>query len=468
MEARLRDFGELLRHNGIRVGPGEIADACRAVALVGLEDRDTFRAALRSCLVKRGLDAALFDRLFDLYFKGAAKVLDAIEGSLLEAIEQGGFLEGDELAMVVATINQLFGEMSPLARAAVEGDKGALARIFRGATLSIDFSRLESQLQTGFFARRLLSNAGADEANRNLEELERLLAAQGVSVEGVELVSKRLSAAMRQVEEAARQVVEQEARARLRRDRPGWNEDRPFLELSPEELERTSIAVRRLAERLKTRLVRRQRTRRKGRLSVRRTLRKNLSWGGVPARLAFKSRRPERPDVVVVCDVSDSVRNTARMMLLFVHTLQSLFNRVRSFVFVSDLGEVTEFFRRSDPREAIELALAGEAINMGANSNYGRVFAMLAKDYLGAISRRTTLLVIGDGRNNYNESHLWALEELKRKARRVVWICSEDRRFWGAGDSEMLRYSKACDRVAVVQSLSDLTNLADELVPRGG
>lgn len=467
MEGRLRDFGELLRQNGIRVGPGELADAARAVELVGLEERDTFRAALRSCLVKRGSDALTFDRVFDLYFKGAAGILDAIEESLLGAIEKAGLLEGDELTMVILTINRLFGEMSPLARAALQGDKAGVARLFRGATLRVDFSRLENQLQSGFFARRLMSAAGSEAAERDLAEVERVLKERGVSAEGLELVSRKLSEAMRKVEEAARQMVEQEARARLRKGRAAWFEQRPFLELSPEELERTSVAVRRLAERLKTRLVRRQRNRRHGALSVRRTLRRNLSWGGIPARLAFRSRRPERPDVVVLCDVSDSVRNVSRMMLLFVHCLQSLFNRVRSFVFVSDVGEVTEALRGSDARQAIDSAFAGQAVNTGANSNYGRVFATIAKDYLGAVSRRTTVMIIGDGRNNYNESHLWALQEIKRKARRVVWICSEEKRAWGLGDSEMLRYAKVCDRVAVVQSLSDLASLADELVPRG-
>lgn len=467
MEARLTEFAELLRHNGVRVGPGEIADAARAIDLVGLEDRATFRSALRACLVKRGSDAATFDRLFALYFTGAADILASIEDSLLKALKDGGFLEGDELKMVIATLNQLVGEMSPLTQAALNGDQAAVARLFRGAMLKVDFSRLESQLQQGFFARRVMAAAGAEQSQRDLSEIEAVLKAKGVSVEGLEIVSRKLSDAMRQIEQAARDLVEHEAKARIRRT-GAWLADRPFAQLSPEELERTSMAVRRLAERLKSRLVRRQRMRRRGALNVRRTLRANMSWGGVPARLAFRARRPERPDVLVLCDVSDSVRNVSKMMLLFMHTLQSLFNRVRTFVFVSEVGEVTEYFREVDARQAVDLAIAGRAINVHANSNYGRAFAMFAKDHLGSVSRRTTVLVIGDGRNNYMESNAWALEDIKRKARRLIWICPEDKRAWGLGDSEMLHYAKACDRVAVVQTLSDLMDVADELVPRGG
>src|SRR5690606_12186573 len=131
--------------------------------------------------------------------------------------------------------------------------------------------------------------------------------------------------------------------------------ERSFQELSREELERTNLAVRRLAEKLKARLVRRERDRRRGALHVRRTLRRNMGIGGVPARLVFRSRRPQRPDVVVLCDVSDSVRNVSRLMLLFVHTLQARFARVRSFAFVSDVGEITEHFKDVDAARAVDL-----------------------------------------------------------------------------------------------------------------
>ncbi|TMA16655.1 MAG: VWA domain-containing protein, partial [Deltaproteobacteria bacterium] len=129
--------------------------------------------------------------------------------------------------------------------------------------------------------------------------------------------------------------------------------------------------VRRLAERLKARLSRRRKARRKGALSVRRTLRKNLSTGGFPAKLVFRSRRAERPEVLVLCDVSDSVRNVSRLMLQFVYTLQELYARVRSFVFVSDVGEVTHLFKKMDVSSAVDLATAGKVINTSANSNYG-------------------------------------------------------------------------------------------------
>ena len=466
VEARIAEFAGLLRHNGLRVGPGEIADAARAAALIGVDERESFRSALRACLVKRAAEVSTFDRIFEIYFSGASRLFEEIDRSLARAIEEAGFLSGDELAMVLATLAQLAREMSPLARAALEGDRASLARLFAGAALGVDFAGLESRLQQGFYTRRLLDQASLSVAERDLAEVEAALKARGLSARGLELVSRELAAVLRRVEQAARARVEREVRGRAR---PlDLLQDRPFAELNPDELERTATAVRRLAERLKARVVRRERTRREGALNVRRTLRKNLSWGGVPARLAFRARRPQRPEVIVLCDVSDSVRNVSRMMLLFVHTLQSLFSRVRTFLFVSDIGEATEYFRAVDARRALDRALAGKVIDVYANSNYGRALSTFARDHLGLVRRRTTVLVIGDGRNNFFPAHAWALEAIRVKARRLVWICPEERRAWGMGDSQMLHYERCCQRVAVVQSLSDLMQVADALLPGGG
>jgi hypothetical protein len=179
----------------------------------------------------------------------------------------------------------------------------------------------------------------------------------------------------------------------------------------------------------------------------------------------FRTRRPQRPDVVVLCDVSDSVRNASRLMLLFTWSLQSLFNRVRSFIFVSELGEVTKHFKDAKPEDALEAALSGEVISLSSNSNYGNALSTFTKSYLGSVTRKTTVFVIGDGRNNFNAPHVWALEDLKRKAKRVVWICTEPKANWGFGDSEMANYSRAVSQVVTVLSLADLEKIAPQLVP---
>ena len=463
MDTRIVEFAEVLRQNGVRVGTSEVQDALRASTEVGLADRVLFRAALATTLVKRDADLEPFDRAFSFFFGGAARLVEELETSLLQQIEQLGLLEGDELLMVLATLRQLLPQLSPLTQAALNGDRAKLAGLLRGAALQLDFARMENPLQAGFFARRMLSGAGGERMWSDLSAIEQELKARGLSGDRVEIVSQRLSGALRKVEDAARAEVQRQAKARLRKSEGLL--DRNLQTLSKAEIDKMQSAVRTLAEKLKTRLIRKQRSRRRGSLNVRRTLRRNLPWGGVPMVPMFRSRRPERPEVVVLCDVSDSVRNASRMMLLFTHTLQSLFARVRSFVFVSDVGEVTRYFRELEPEQAIDLATAGKAISLAGNSNYGRALASFVRDQLGSISRRTTVLVIGDGRNNYNANNVWALEELKQKARRVVWICPEDRRSWGFGDSEMPAYERHCHQVVVVQSVADLARVAEKLVP---
>ena len=466
MEARLVEFARVLRQNGVRVSPAEVADAARAAALVGLADRDAFRGALRSTLVKRAADVAVFDRVFDLYFSGLGRVLDGLERSLVGALEESGLLSGDDLAMVAAALRQLAGQLSPVARAALAGDAAEVGRLLRGAALEIDFSALRSPTQLGFYGRRLLGAGGGGGLSEELAALERALAERGLSPPALELVSERLALALRAVEQAARRWAELEQRARAERLRESFA-SRSLASLTRDEIARTETAVRRLAERLKARLVKRERSRRRGTLAVRRTLRRNLGVGGVPARLAFRHRRPERPEVVVLCDVSDSVRHVSRMMLLFLYTLQSLFTRVRSFVFVSDLGEVTEAFRAErDVSRAADLATAGKVVSLAGNSNYGRALRAFHRDFAGAVTRRTTVIVIGDGRTNYHPPEAWVLQELSRRARRVVWICPEERWAWGSGDSEMPRYAACAERVAVVTRLADLEEVAEALVPR--
>ena len=463
MDARIVEFAEVLRQNGVRAGTAEVADATAATLLIDLADRELFKSVLRTTLVKRELDTEPFDRAFDFFFSGAARTLEALDASLLKQIEEQGLLEGDELAMVVATVNRLFNQLSPLAQAALQGDRARLAQIFRAATLQLDLSRLETPLQGGFFSRRLMAAAGGEQARGALRSIEEEIQARGLSAQGVEIVSRHVAGAMQKVEEAARREVDRQIKARLRKgDSLGG---RPFHTLSRAEVEKAQMAVRRLAEKLRSRLIRKQRSRRRGALNVRRTLRRNLPWGGVPMVPAFRARRPERPEVIVLCDVSDSVRNASRMMLLFTYTLQTLFARVRSFIFVSEVGEVTRYFKELDVDRAIEMAIAGKAVSLQANSNYGRALASFARDHLGSITRRTTVMIIGDGRNNYNPSSAWALKDLRRKCRRLLWICPEDRRSWGFGDSEMPTYARLCHQAVVVQSLADLARVADQLVP---
>ncbi len=464
VEERLIEFGRLLRQNGVRVSPGELATAAHALTLVPMEDRASVRAALRASLVKRQADASVFDRLFALHFGAVGRLLEGLEETLARGLSTDD-LTMDEL-MAVAKALQGDEAGAAVIRATTGGDLGTLAKLMRAAALKLDFGGLQTPLQTGFYARRVASAAGLPQLSKELQALEEKLRVEGIDPSTVERISERLGAAVEALEETARRIAEQELETRTPETKGGDAAlHKRLSSLTPDELSRMQQVVRQLAQRLKGRIARRRREQRRGALNVRRTLRRNLGLGGLPARLSFRRQRPDRPDVVVLCDVSDSVRNASRLMLQFIHTLQSLYARVRSFVFVSDLGEVTRLFKEASLEEAIDGAVAGKVIDLSAHSNYGRALKLFHDDFRGVVTRRTTLLVIGDGRSNYNPANGWVLEELRRRVRRIVWLCPEDESGWGFGDSEMPLFARYCDRVFAVETLDDLARAAERLMP---
>ncbi|MEW6058525.1 MAG: VWA domain-containing protein, partial [Bdellovibrionota bacterium] len=175
-------------------------------------------------------------------------------------------------------------------------------------------------------------------------------------------------------------------------------------------------------------------------------------------------KKKEKPQVVILCDVSDSVRNVSRFMLQFVYSVQDLYARVRSFIFVADLGEVTRLFEDNEIHAAIDLSLRGNIINIYAHSDFGRAFRTFHRDYLSIVNKRTTVIVLGDARNNYNLPHEWVLRDIQQRAKQVFWLNPESRLTWGFGDSEMDRYAPHCDLVEECRNLNQLYRVIDKLV----
>jgi uncharacterized protein with von Willebrand factor type A (vWA) domain len=167
---------------------------------------------------------------------------------------------------------------------------------------------------------------------------------------------------------------------------------------------------------------------------------------------------------MVLCDVSDSVRNVSRFMLQFVYALQDLYSKVRSFIFVADIGEVTQLFAEYDANQALEEALHGNLINVYAHSDFGRAFRGFHRDHLAAVNKRTTVIILGDARNNYNLPHEWVLRDVQQRAKQVIWLNPENRMTWGFGDSEMDRYAPFCSIVEECRNLNQLYRVIDRLV----
>ena len=197
---------------------------------------------------------------------------------------------------------------------------------------------------------------------------------------------------------------------------------------------------------------------------MRRTMRAALSTGGIPFKLRFRTRHPHKPRLVILCDISDSVRQVARFMLQFAYTLQERFSKVRSFVFVSDLGDATELFETHELERAVEKAYSGAVVSVSANSNYGRAFRMFVERHLDAVTSRTTVIILGDGRSNYFPSEAWAVARIKARARHVLWLNPEQPSSWMFGDSAMKDYLPHLHRAEVVSNLASLRRVIDELM----
>jgi hypothetical protein len=240
--------------------------------------------------------------------------------------------------------------------------------------------------------------------------------------------------------------------------------DRPLSSLDEMELRQMREVVDVLARKLRNRISMRERRVRRGKLDVRATLRRNMQHGGIPFHLVLRKRRIEKAELMVLCDVSSSVARVSQFMLQFVYSVQDCLSKVRSFVFVDELGEVTDFFRERDIDEGIRMALGNAGISYMSRSDFGEVFRLFCRDYLQDVGYRTYIMIIGDARNNYNDPCAWALEKMSERAKGIIWLNPETRPFWDTGDSVMSEYLPYCREVRVCRTLRDLERAIGSLL----
>lgn len=467
MQDKLQTFVALLRKNGVRTSTAELLDATRALQVIGFSDPQLVRGALAATLIKREEDHAAFSELFDLFFFRPGQFLrQTDESPLLAALREQG-LDEDELEHVLALLADQAAQMDPTARMALGLRRGGMETLLRLAGVRIDFGRLVNPLQIGFFTQQVLEQLKFRQADSELRALgQRLLPALGEqrSAQIMELIERNLGTLRTTVRSYVKTEFEKRNLNYADQMRRELLSEKSFARMSIEELHKLQREVERLAQKLRTMASLRPKQQRRGRLDMRRTLREAMATQGLPFRLRLRRRRVEKPRLVVLCDVSDSVRQVSRFMLQFAYTLQELFSKVRSFVFVSDLGETTDLFSRFELDEAIRRAYSGAVINVFANSNYGRAFHQFVDRHLDAVTTRTTVIIIGDGRSNYFPPEAWALERVKARARHVLWLNPEQPSSWAFGDSAMRDYQPHLSRVEVVNNLASLSRIIDELV----
>jgi uncharacterized protein with von Willebrand factor type A (vWA) domain len=471
MQKKILEFTNILRKSGIRVSPAEAIDAFVALDELSVEDREVFKDALRATMVKRGEEVPTFDELFDLFWSGFYDNLRQAFGGAAEGLEAFG-LDLDELLRRIAEGlgNLPEGvELSELARALLTADLSALEQLIRAAAEQAGIARIENFLQVGFFSRRTADQMNLDAAGQELRDLAAQLEQAGLSPQEIQALRRLIEGLM----EAARRSVRAYTERELQKQNHDYMEkfrretllEKSFYHLSEEEIRRMREVVERLAQKIRNILSIRKRRLKRGKLDLHQTLRRNMSHGGIPFELVFKQRKKDRPKLVILCDVSSSVANVSRFMLQFVYSLQEAFTRIRSFVFVSDLGEVTQLFQDADISRAIERALeGGDVINVYTRSNFGHAFHLFWQNHLAAIDKKTTVLLLGDARNNYNDPRAWCLRDIHLKAKNVVWLNPESPSAWGFGDSVMDKYLPHVDVAEECRNLRQLSSVIDRLL----
>jgi uncharacterized protein with von Willebrand factor type A (vWA) domain len=455
-----------LRREGFAISVPQAIDAARVALLVGFADRGTLRDALSTVVVERRADRDRFREAFDAFFTPER----AHAGDLWSRLRARGFVDAElaalrELLAAAAERSGATGDAPALA--GVVGSESELDHLLLAAGIARTLAPMTSGLQSGFFAQRVMEQLGLPRASTAL----RRIAAALREALGEERGQALAAALAEELERARRRVRMHVERTLAERTAPPKDTGRraetvAFAGLTESERGLVRRAVRSLAERLRgAERVRRRRALR-GRIDPHRTLRRSLRTGGVPFQPARKKRCRDKPRLVLLCDVSDSVRAASLFMLELVHAAQELFSGTRSFVFVSELGETTRLFADHPPDAALARIYGGAVVSLAHNSNYGRAFGAFEALASREIDRRTTVVILGDGRTNYLADGADTVSRLRERARAVLWICPEAPGTWGSGDSAMLRYAGVATKVLLARNAAELTVAAREVAMR--
>jgi uncharacterized protein with von Willebrand factor type A (vWA) domain len=469
-------FVHRLRDASVPVSMVEALDAMQSIRHLDLANRPQLRAALSATLVKRVEHQPAFHSLFDLYFPSRGRRSEDEEGptEVGTSLDRLSPDEGQEPAPGAPGRGGQGGASTDLLRALLDalrsGDDNALRDMAalavgrfggmdaeRPATERYYVYRVLRQLELSELLRRGLAEE-REEADERTPLEERL--ARDELVRRIEEFRRLIA------EEIRRHLVElkgaQQA-AEVLHDRSV--EDVDFLRASPAELERMRAAIRPLAQKLAARIAHRRRLRRHGRLDVRRTVRRSLSAGGVPLDPAFRYPKPSRPDLYLLCDISGSVAEFAQFTISLLYAMKEEFSRIRLFVFVDGIDEVTSLMDRSGPVLAPRnLLYRTNAISGDGHSDYGNVLRRFWHRYGHAdLDPRATVIITGDARNNYRGSGEETLRLIHDRARKVYWLNPEPRRDWDTTDSIMASYASLCHGVFEARNLHQLAQFVYEI-----
>ena len=473
----LNGFVQELRNAGLPVSLTENLDAMEAIQYIPIEDRDAFKYALGATLIKNNSHWRAFETVFEVYFslrgpeyklaEGDEDDLDELWREMQEQQEGEGSSGGGAMdALTPEEIAQM------LMQALLSGDQAIMRALAKQAVQR--FAGMEPGRPVGgtYYLYRTLRNLDLDGM------LDKLMEQTAQQADGGELTNLEERLEHDEFEhriEQFKQEIEAEIRRRLVADRgveamaktlrKPLPEDVEFMHASRDEMLSLKRALQPLTRKLAARLARKRRHGRKGPLDFRNTVRHSLSYGGVPAEPKFKYPRPAKPELMVVADISGSVAAFARFTLMLVYAISGQFSKVRSFVFIDGIDEVTDYFRATeDIQEAIHrVNTEADVVWVDGHSDYGHAFEVFWDRYGKGIGPKTTVLLLGDARNNYHASQAWVVKEIRQKARHVYWLNPEPKSYWNTGDSIVGDYGVHADGVYECRNLRQLEGFVEKL-----
>jgi len=455
-----------LRRAGVPVSLAEDIDAVRALATVPLLDREALRAGLAATTVKRPAHRAAFDNLFDLYFPhviGAGVLAEEADGEEADGDQPSSTEHRPDGEVVRQQLREV------LRRLLLDGDEDSLRRLAQQAVAMLGRADTQPGRQS-YFAYRVMRALAPETLMAGL--LAEMLREDQRGGLAEQVARRTVTERMKRFEE----LVDAEVR-RLLAEQKGADqvaktsvrtlpEDVDFVRATTADIAELRRTVLPLARRLAVRLAARRRLGRKGRLDFRRTVRASLSTGGVPVVTHHRPHKPHRPELVILCDVSGSVSAFARFTLMLAFTLREQFGKVRAFAFVDTCDEVTDYFTGGDFTDAVRrLTEEAQLVWFDGHSDYGHSIEVFAERYPDAIGPRTSLLILGDARNNYRATGSAALRRLANQARHTYWLNPEPRQYWNSGDSAVRDYESLVDEMVECRNAAQLQAFITRLLP---
>jgi uncharacterized protein len=453
MREELHRFFRAARGAGVRVSPAESIDAMKAVADVGFSDRDILRDTLLLTLAKNQDEKRALGETFDLFFsqpevKDETAPEDAAENAANSATPDATTAETGEPGATAP-------EMGALAQMLMSQDRNAVAAALANAANAASLSDIRYFTQRGIFSTRILNQLGIERLRDDLDALTSTNPAQ----------AERLAAALTALRENVSEVVSQALVLYGREESENLRNEilrnAPLARLERRQVEQMKALIRAIARRLRERYSKPRKRQRRGHLDIRRTLRRNAAWGGVPFLTSWKRRHRDRPQIVALCDVSGSVAQVSDFFLLLIHSLHEVVDDVRSFAFSGHLIEVSDILDTKSPEEAMSEIMS--KVGFGS-SDYGGSLVDFEKGWIKTVTPKTTVIVLGDARTNNLDPRADILRRISERSKRLVWLNPEGRMAWGWGDSEMPRYASFCTVVRQCATAKQLERAVSDIV----